>query len=229
VVPYRDLCVIENRDKPLSHYAVIADAVTTPYQAAVRGDLKPGDRVIVIGCAGGVGIYMTQMAKAFGASFVVGLDIDDAKLERARQYGADATINPLNKSPKEVVGELKAIAKQNGLPHNWGWKIFEVSGTKPGQELGLALLSFVGRMVVVGYTPAKVEYMLSRLMAFDAEIVGTWGCLPKHYPEVLKLVQAGKVQVEPFIETRPMSQIQEVFEAAHHRKLEKRVILEPDF
>ncbi len=228
-VPYRDLCVIDKRDKPLSHYSVIADAVTTPYQAAVRGDLKPGDRVIVIGCGGGVGIYMTQMAKAFGAAFVIGVDIDDAKLEKARQYGADATINPRDKGPKDVAAEFKQIAKQNGLPHNWGWKIFEVSGTKPGQELGLSLLSFVGRMVVVGYTPAKVEYMLSRLMAFDAELVGTWGCPPKHYPSVLKLVQEGKVQVEPFIETRPMSQIQEVFEAAHHGKLEKRVILEPDF
>ncbi len=229
VVPYRDLCVVDRRDVPLSHLAVIADAVTTPYQAAVRGDLKEGDRVIVIGCGGGVGVYMTQMAKAFGAAFVVGLDVDDAKLERARRYGADATINPMNKSPKEVQAEFKAICKENGLPHNWGWKIFEVSGTKPGQELGLAMLSFVGRMVVVGYTPAKVEYMLSRLMAFDAEIVGTWGCLPKYYPEVLKLVQQGKIQVEPFIETRPMSQIQEVFEGVHHRKFEKRIILEPDF
>jgi len=229
VVPYRDLCVIEGREHPLSHYAVIADAVTTPYQAAVRGDLKEGDRVVVVGCAGGVGVYMTQMAKAFGAAFVVGIDIDDAKLAKARQYGADATINSRDRSPKEVQGELKKIAKENGLPHNWGWKIFEVSGTRPGQEIGLQLLSFVGCMVVVGYTPAKVEYMLSKLMAFDAELVGTWGCLPEHYPAVLRFVQEGKVQVEPFIETRPLSQIQEVFEAAHHRKLDKRVILEPDF
>ncbi len=229
VVPYRDLCVVDRRDVPLSHLAVIADAVTTPYQAAMRAGLAEGDRVVVIGCCGGVGVYMTQMAKALGAACVVGIDIDDAKLERALRYGADAVINSMGKSPRDVQGAFRQICKDNGLPHNQGWKIFEVSGSKPGQEIGLQLLSFVGKMVVVGYTMAKTEYMLSKLMAFDAELIGTWGCLPQYYPAVLELVQGGKVQVEPFIETRPMSQIREVFEGVHHREIEKRVVLEPDF
>ena len=228
-VPFADLCVVDRRDVPLSHLAVIADAVTTPYQAAMRAGLKPGDRVVVIGACGGVGIYMTQMAKALGAQIVIGVDIDEEKLSRALGYGADATINSRGKSPKEVQEAFRAICKEKGVPHNWGWKIFEVSGSKPGQETALQLLSFVGKLVVVGYTMATTEYMLSKLMAFDAEMIGTWGCLPKYYPEVLKLVQAGKVQVEPFIETRPMSAIRETFAAIHDRKVEKRVILEPDF
>ena len=228
-VPFADLCVVDRRDVPLSHLAVIADAVTTPYQAAMRAGLKPGDRVVVIGACGGVGIYMTQMAKALGAQTVVGVDIDEEKLARALGYGADATVNSRGKSPKEVQEAFRAICKEKGVPHNWGWKIFEVSGSKPGQETALQLLSFVGKLVVVGYTMATTEYMLSKLMAFDAEMIGTWGCLPKYYAEVLKLVQAGKVQVEPFIETRPMSTIRETFEAIHDRKVEKRVILEPDF
>ncbi|MCX8085053.1 MAG: alcohol dehydrogenase catalytic domain-containing protein, partial [Calditerrivibrio sp.] len=74
-VPFRDLCIIENRgDFPIETLAVVADAVTTPYQAAIRADLKDGDLVIVIGVAGGVGTYMTQMAKAFGAKCVIGFD-----------------------------------------------------------------------------------------------------------------------------------------------------------
>ncbi|MBI5293745.1 MAG: 6-hydroxycyclohex-1-ene-1-carbonyl-CoA dehydrogenase, partial [Chloroflexi bacterium] len=96
-------------------------------------------------------------------------------------------------------------------------------------EIALQLLSFVGKLIVVGFTQATTEYMLSKLMAFDAEMIGTWGCLPKYYPEVLKLVQAGKVQVEPFIELRPMSSIRETFEAIHAHTVEKRVVLEPDF
>jgi len=42
---------------------VVADAVTTPYQAAKRADLQPGDNVIIIGVTGGVGVYMAQTAK----------------------------------------------------------------------------------------------------------------------------------------------------------------------
>jgi 6-hydroxycyclohex-1-ene-1-carbonyl-CoA dehydrogenase len=84
-------------------------------------------------------------------------------------------------------------------------------------------------MVVAGYGMQKNTYQLSRLMAFDAEIIGTWGCLPKYYPVVLKMVQDKKVQIEPFIETRPMSQIQQAFEDAHKGGMDKRIVLIPDF
>lgn len=228
-VPYRDLCVVEGWKGPLARLAVVADAVTTPYQAARRADIQEGDRVVVVGCSGGVGVYMTQVAKALGAATVVGIDIDEEKLRLSLQYGADVAINSRGKSPKDVQGEFKGLCKARGIPHNWGWKIFEVSGVKAGQELALQLLSFVGKLLVVGYTAAKTEYMISKLMAFDAEMIGTWGCLPGHYPAVLDLVRSGKVEIEPFVETRPMSQIREVFEAAHARKLSKRVVLEPDF
>lgn len=229
-VPYRDLCFIEDRkDFPIEFLAVVADAVTTPYQAALRGQLESGDLVIVIGAAGGVGTYMTQMAKAFGARCVIGFDIAEEKLENMKNYGLDYAINPKGKDIKELKEIFKTICKENGYPSNFGWKIFECTGTKPGQELALEFLSFIGRLVVVGYGPHKVEYMLSKLMAFDAEIVGTWGCPPKHYNNVLKLVLEGKVQIKPFVEIRLMSQIEEVFELAHHGKLTKRVVLTPDF
>ncbi len=229
-VPYRDLCFIENRkDFPIEVLAVVADAVTTPYQAALRGGLEVGDLVIVIGAAGGVGTYMTQMAKAFGAKCVIGFDIAEEKLENMKNYGLDYAINPKDRDIKELKEIFKNICKENGYPSNYGWKIFECTGTKPGQELALEFLSFIGRLVVVGYGPHKIEYMISKLMAFDAEIIGTWGCPPKHYNNVLKLVLDGKVQIKPFVEIRPMSQIEEVFELAHHGKLTKRVVLTPDF
>jgi 6-hydroxycyclohex-1-ene-1-carbonyl-CoA dehydrogenase len=230
VVPSEDLCEVRNRGKiPLSHLAVIADAVTTPYQAAKRADLKEGDRVIVIGVTGGVGVYMAQVAKAFGATTVIGIARNEEKLKRALQYGADFVINSQNKDIKAIRDEFRNICKQKDIPHNWGWKIFECSGTKQGQEIALELLSFVGKLIVIGFTMAKVEYSISRLMAFDAEIIGTWGCLPKYYPDALKLVLDGKIKIEPFIETRPMSKIKETFEEAHSGKLTRRVVLEPDF
>lgn len=229
-VPATDLCVVDNRnDFKLEELAVIADAVTTPYQACVRGEIKEGDNVIVIGTGGGVGVYTTQMAKAFGAKTVVGIDIDDEKLHRALNYGADYIINSKDKDPKAIKDEFKNICKSNNLPHNFGWKIFEVTGSLPGQEIALGLLTFVGRIIWVGFGIKKNEYSLSKLMAYDAEIIGTWGCLPKYYPEVLKLVLEGKIQVKPFIDIRPMSQIKEAFEEAHSGKLLKRIILIPDF
>ena len=229
-VPARDLCVVnDRRGIPLEHLAVIADAVTTPYQAAQRAQLKPGDCVIVIGAAGGVGSFMTQVAKGMGARAVVGIDINEPKLALMKNYGADFTLNPKGKNPKEVKELFKAYCKENNLPANYGWKIFEVTGTKAGQELALSLLSFVGTLVIVGYGTEETSYMLSKLMAFDAELIGTWGCPPAAYPQVLELCLNGKIALAPFVETRPLSQIGQVFEQAHHGALSKRVILVPDF
>jgi 6-hydroxycyclohex-1-ene-1-carbonyl-CoA dehydrogenase len=229
-VPAADLCVVENRGElPLEWLAVVADAVTTPYQATVRADLQPGDRVIVVGATGGVGTYVTQLAKARGAGTVVGIDLDQQKLERMLDYGADYVISSAGKSVKEIRDEFRALCKEQGLPHNYGWKIFEVTGAGAGQEISLALLSFIGKLIWIGFSTTVNEYSLSRLMAFDAEIVGTWGCLPKHYPAALQMVRDGRVQIEPFVEVRPMSTIRETFEEAHAGKLEKRAVLVPDF
>ena len=73
----------------------------------------------------------------------------------------------------------------------------------------------------------SVEYSISRLMAFNAEIVGTWGCLPEYYPTVLDMVLKGKIKL--FVETRPMSTIKESFEEAHKNPPLDRIILIPDF
>jgi 6-hydroxycyclohex-1-ene-1-carbonyl-CoA dehydrogenase len=228
-VPGIDLCEVKNRgDVPLAHLAVVADAATTPYQAAKRADLQPGDNVVVVGVTGGVGQYMTQTAKALGAGTVIGIARNQAKLDRALKYGADFVINSTDKDAKAVSGDFKGLCKQNGLP-NFGWKIFEVTGQKPGQEIALSLLSFIGKLIVVGYGMAKAEYMFGKIMAFDAEIIGTWGCLPEYYPIVLGMVLDKKINIDEFVQTRPMSTIVEAFEEAHKVSPDKRIVLTPDF
>jgi 6-hydroxycyclohex-1-ene-1-carbonyl-CoA dehydrogenase len=209
--------------------AVIADAVTSPYQAAIRGEIKPGDLTIIIGATGGVGIYATQIARAMGAKEVIGIARNQAKLEKSLLYGATKVISSAGKDVKAVRDEFRAYCKEKGLPGNYGWKVFEWTGTGEGQAIALELLSFVGTLVIAGYGMQKAEYMFSRLMAFDADIKGTWGCLPKYYPEVLRMVLEGKIQIEPFVETRPMSQIQQAFAEVHKGGTEKRVVLTPDF
>jgi len=229
-VPSADLCLVEDQcDFQLAELAVIADAVTTPYQGCVRAGVKQGDNVVVVGVTGGVGSYVAQMAKAFGARTVIGIARNPEKLERARQYGVDFVINSAGKDAKIVRNEFREICKTNNFQSKYGWIIFEVSGTATGQAIALNLLSFIGKLIVIGFGVQKNEYSISRLMAFDAEVIGTWGCLPKYYPEVLELVLTKTIKIRPFTETRPMSKIKEVFEEAHARKLMKRVVLTPDF
>jgi 6-hydroxycyclohex-1-ene-1-carbonyl-CoA dehydrogenase len=230
VVPAQDLCVIPDRKGiPLSHFAVIADAVTSPYQAAMRAGVKPGDLTIIVGATGGLGVYATQVCSALGAKEVIGIARKPEKLKRALNFGATHIISSVDKSPRDIRDELRNYCKEKGVPANYGWKIFEWTGTAAGQSIALELLSFIGKLVICGFGMQKNEYSLSRLMAFDADILGSWGCLPKYYPEVLNMVLAGKIQIEPFVDIRPMSQIKEAYEEAHATSPMKRIVLTPDF
>jgi len=231
VVPSQDLCVIEDKKGiPLSHFAVVADAATSPYQAAMRAELKPGDLTVVVGATGGLGVYATQICSALGAKEVIGIARNPEKLKRALDFGATHTIqSTADKDTRAIRDELRAYCSEKKIPSNYGWKIFEWTGTLAGQRIALELLSFIGVLMICGFGMQKNEYSLSRLMAFDADIKGTWGCLPKYYPAVLKMVLENKVQIEPFIETRPMSTIKEAFEEAHKGGLTQRIVLTPDF
>jgi 6-hydroxycyclohex-1-ene-1-carbonyl-CoA dehydrogenase len=164
-----------------------------------------------------------------GAKTVIGIARHEEKLKRALEFGADLVINSKDKDANTVSKEFREICKANGLP-NYGWKIFEVSGAKAGQEMALTMLGFIGKLIVVGFSMAKTEYAIGRLMAFDAEIIGTWGCLPEYYPLVLDLVVNKKIDIKPFVETRPMSTIAETFAEVHKAgSPAKRIVLTPDF
>ena len=209
----------------LADASVVADALTTPYQAIVQAEIEPDDLAIVVG-VGGVGGYAVQIAAAMGAT-VVAIDVDPTKLEQIEEYGASLTINTKEIQGREVRNAIRQFAKENELRQT-EWKIFECSGTSAGQSTAYGLLNFGACLSVVGFTMEKVELKLSNLMAFHARALGNWGCEPMHYPDALELVLTGKVSMLPFIERHPLSEINEVFAQAHDGKLARRAILTPD-
>jgi 6-hydroxycyclohex-1-ene-1-carbonyl-CoA dehydrogenase len=235
VVPGRYLCPVAvhsetalfgNSGVSLPELAVVADAVTTPYQAIENSGLTKDDIAIFIG-VGGIGGFGVQIGKALGAT-VIAIDIDDRKLNLLSQYGADLTVNPKGSDRKAIRQMIQNFVAQKSLSP-FEWKIFETSGTKAGQELAYGLLTFGATLSVVGFTMETLDLRLSNLMAFEAQAVGNWGCHPRYYPEVLLLVQQGKIQLAPFVQTFPLSEINAVFERVHHRELDKRPVLVPDF
>ena len=226
-IPGRGLCVVENLgDYQLADLSVIADAVTTPYQAIVRSELKPGELAVVIG-VGGVGTYCVQVAAALGAH-VIAIDVDQAKLDGVADYGAGLTINSADIDFKALKGQVKAQAKEWGIAGH-SWKIYECSGHPSGQDTAFGLLTFASTMMVIGFTLAKTQVRLSNLMAFDANVQGTWGCKPELCPEALKLVIDNKVTLKPFIQTYPMSQGPDIMQQVADHKIDKRAILVPDW
>ena len=223
-VPARGLCAVPD-GADVAALSVIADAVSTPYQAIARSGLAPGDLAIFVG-AGGIGGFGVQVAAALGAH-AVALDVDDARLAALREHGASATFNVAATDLKELRRRLRAFAEERGVP-SWRTKIFETSGTPSGQATAFGLLGHGGWLGVVGFTPKSVEIRLSNLMAFDATAQGTWGCSPELYPEIVRLVLDGKIALEPFVERRPLASINRTFEDLHAHRVARRVILVPE-
>ncbi len=228
VVPSRYLAEVPREvlsQYDLAELAVIADAVATPYQVLEKSGLRAGDFAIVIG-VGGVGLYAAQLAKIRGAK-VIALDISQQRLESLAQAGITSVLNTKGMSVKEIKDAVKAAAKSQGASA-FGWRIFEMSGTAAGQELGFALLGIAGVLSIVGFTLDKLELRLSNVMAFDAEVIGTWGCKPELYADVLRLVGSGQLKLKPFTELHPLSKINDIFQQALAHSLLKRAVLVPD-
>jgi 6-hydroxycyclohex-1-ene-1-carbonyl-CoA dehydrogenase len=225
-VPARFLCELPQDLKGLkvSDFAVIADAVTTPYQALMRSNTQAGDLAVVIG-VGGLGTYMVQLAKSAGAK-VIAIDIDEPKLANALKMGADYSVNAKGLEQKEVKGAVRNLVKEHKLPRA-GWRVFETSGTAPGQMIGFSLLSFAGTLGVIGFTMDKVNLRLSNIMAFDADVFGNWGCRPEYYPAVVEKVLGGDINIRDNIEEHPLDSINEIVPLALEHKLEKRVVFVP--
>jgi 6-hydroxycyclohex-1-ene-1-carbonyl-CoA dehydrogenase len=229
-VPAYGLCPIDEQrlaaaGLELADVSVVADAVTTPYQAVVRSGLGEGDVAIVVG-VGGVGGYAVQVAATLGAH-VIAIDVEQAKLDAVAQHGAAMTLDASEIEFRELKKAIRSFVEGNALRAT-EWFVFECSGTAAGQRTAFGLLNFGSTLCVVGFTMEKIELRLSNLMAFDARAIGNWGCEPALYPAALDLVLDGRVQLLPFVARHPLSEINEVFEAVHAGGVTRRAILLPE-
>jgi 6-hydroxycyclohex-1-ene-1-carbonyl-CoA dehydrogenase len=227
-VPSRGLCPVPERlpdGLSLVMLSVVADAVTTPFEAIRRSRLGPDHVAIFVG-VGGIGGFGVQIASALGAA-VVGIDIDQNRLDLAAQHGASLVLNACKASAKDLKAAVRSFVSESGR-RGLGLRIFEMSGTPAGQALAFGLLDHGAHLAVVGYTPKEVELRLSNLMAFDATAQGNWGCPPENYPPALQLVLEGKIKLAPFVEQHSLEDAPAVLEAVARHDLRRRAILTPN-
>ncbi|HEX9728658.1 MAG TPA: zinc-binding dehydrogenase [Gemmatimonadales bacterium] len=189
VVPARELVAVPT-DMPLDHAAVIADALSTPYHAVKhRGRVRTGDVVAVMGC-GGIGLNVIQCAVAAGGQ-VIAIDLSDERLALARRMGASETINP--------AGIERLDKHVRKLTHGGVDIAFEAIGNPATMRGAYALLRKGGRLCVIGYSHEDVALSAARLMYYELEVVGSLGCGGGEYPEIIAMVQAGRLQLGPIV------------------------------
>jgi len=175
----------------------------TAYRMLVtRGRLRAGDWVLVWGIGGGVGMAALSIAKALGAH-VVATSSTEEKLARARQLGADVS---LDHERDDVVAAVKELT-------DGGVDVVIESVGEPTWRRSLEAARRGGRIVVTGGTGGgNPPAALPRIWWKELEILGSTMGTPEDFAGVLGLIESGKVV--PVVDTvMPLSEIR----AAHER------------
>lgn len=198
--------------------SVIANAIGTPFHALTkRARLQPGERAIVVGAGGGVGVHAVQLARLMGA-FVMAVDIGKEKLALARELGADVTCDSgagdFSKTAREWTGGEGADVVLQLV----GGETFEPS---------FKSLARGGRVVIVGsHTGSTFAGQARDFTQNEWEVLGSRNVTKRELAEVVALVAAGRVR--PIVTGKfPLQEAETLHRRVRQREIMGRVVLEP--
>lgn len=161
-----------------------------------RAMLAPGENLVVLGAAGGTGLAAVQIGKAMGANVIAAASSDE-KLELARSYGADATINYSNEAIKDAIREHTNGRGADVIYDPVGGDLFDSS---------VRAMARNGRYLVIGFASGTIpKFPVNLALVKEFSVVGVyWGTFTKEEPavftanmqELLDWYQRGTVAVE---------------------------------
>jgi alcohol dehydrogenase len=189
-VPFADNSVYKVPDQ-LSDEQVLflADILPTSYEVGVlNGMVAPGDVVAIVG-AGPIGLAGILTAKLYTPGTIVAIDLADSRLESARLFGADETINN---------GSEDAVARVMELTGGLGADVaFEAVGVPQSFELSADLIRPGGRVANIGVHGCSAELHLEKLWIRDVTI--TTGLVDTFsIPQLMRLIASGRLDPSLF-------------------------------
>ena len=202
---------------------LLSCCIVTGVGAVFRGaQVRAGSTVAVIGC-GGVGSAIIQGARLAGASAIIGIDLDDARLEAARSYGATHTVNGASDVPAEI-RELLG----DGVDY-----AFEAVGSARTAATALAAVRGTGTACLVGIAPMGTELAVPAHDFFFTEkkLIGSYmgsGQAREDIAQVARLYQQGRLMLDEMVtEVIPFDRINEGFEAMTSGEVTRLVVARP--
>ena len=189
------------------------------------GGVGRGDSVAVFGC-GGVGDAAICGARLAGAHTIIGIDIDDRKLEWANEFGATHTINSSGMSNDEVVEALRALTGGNGVD-----VAIEAIGLPQTYEQAFYARDLAGTVVLVGVPnpTMKIELPLIEVFGRGGTLKSSWygDCLPsRDFPMLIDLHLQDRLPLDKFVsETIGIEGVEEAFEKMERGEVLRSVVV----
>ncbi|WP_024371042.1 alcohol dehydrogenase AdhP [Exiguobacterium sp. ZOR0005] len=192
----------------------ITCAGVTTYKAIKVADVKPGQTVVIYGC-GGLGNLAIQYAKHVFNAHVVAVDINDDKLQLAKESGADLTINPLTDGAAD-----KIIQEELGGAH----AAVVTAVSKVAFNSAVDSVRACGKVVAVGLPSETMDLNIPRLVLDGIEVVGSLVGTRKDLEEAFQFGAEGKVV--PVVQKRCLHEVQDVFEEMEQGKIQGRMVID---
>ena len=221
VVPATALAPVPEGVDPVSS-AILGCAAMTGYGAVRRGaDIKYGETVAVV-AVGGVGSNIVQIARAFGASQVIAIDVADDKLEAVKAFGATATINSMTQDARE---EVLKLTNGRGVDVS-----FEALGIPSTWNTALDVLADGGRMVPIGLGAGRqtAEVEINRTVRRSQSILGSYGERTRQdLPAVVDLAARGIIYYDDLVTRRfSLDEAAAGYEALRNRAIQGRAVVD---
>ena len=199
-----------------------------------RGDIKPGETVLVLGAAGGVGLASIELAKAYGAKVVAAVSSDE-KAKVAKDAGADETVvygrPPFDKdASKALAGDFKAAVGPNGADI-----VVDIVGGDYS-EPALRSIAWEGRFLVIGFPAGIAKMPLNLTLLKSCDIRGVfWGAFAAREPqrnaqniaELFELWQDGKISPQ-VSETYSLDDAHKAIEKLENRQAVGKLVVKMD-
>ncbi len=191
--------------------------------ATYTGEIGKGDSIAVFGC-GGVGDAAIAAAKLAGATTIIAVDLDDRKLEWAREFGATHTVNA---SSGDVVEQIKALTEGHGAD-----VCVEAVGNPKVLEQAFFARDLAGTVVQVGVPTPDMRFPDIPMIEFfgrGGALKPSWygDCLPtRDFPMLIDLYLQGRFPLDKFVsETIALDQVEDAFHRMERGEVLRSVVV----
>ncbi|HZS33321.1 MAG TPA: zinc-binding dehydrogenase [Methylomirabilota bacterium] len=220
VVPATDVFPVPD-SLPLEAACILGCAIMTAYGAVKhQAALRPAESVAVVG-VGGVGSNVVQLARLFGATRIVAVDVRPEKLDAARRLGATDAVDASTGDP---VAEVRRLTGSEGVD-----VAFEALGRPETVTAAFKMARDGGRVIVIGIGdgPATAPIEITHLVRRGIRLQGSYGARVRgDVPELIALAAAGRISVtDPISRRYGLDEADEAYRALARGQILGRAIV----
>ena len=219
-------CTKVDAAAPPEAAGLLGCGVMAGFGAAVNtGAIKRGQSIAVIGC-GGVGDAAIAGARLVGANTIIAIDIDDRKLETAKEFGATHTLNSKGLDLDAFVEAVQDLTGGFGAD-----VVVEAIGRPETYKQAFYARDLAGTVVLVGVPNPEMTLELPLIDVFGrgGSLKSSWygDCLPnRDFPMLVDLFQQGRFPLDKFVtEKIGIDGIEAAFEKMHHGDVLRSVVV----